>query len=296
MVMVNKGSTFRSGKPSVDNPSIASSPFHGCEIKESAFSASLMNEKSLPSRRDLFKTGGLALAATAIANTVLGDHHKTKKHPASVQLNKGDVVLFQGDSITDAGRDKRNQVANEHKAFGRGYAWLAASQLLVNRPELELTIHNRGISGNKVHQLAGRWDKDCLELKPNALSVLIGVNDIWHGLNGRYDGTVETYETDFMKLLERTRKALPKVNFIVCEPFVLKCGAVNEKWFPEFDKYRASARKVSDEHGAVFVPFQSMFDEAVKIAPPNHWAGDGVHPSQYGAALMANFWLQAVAG
>ena len=260
---------------------------------ESAFFASIMKPNPLPSRRDLFKAGGLALAATAIANTVLGDHHKAKS-PATVKLDKGNVVLFQGDSITDAGRDKRNQVANEHKAFGRGYAWFAASQLLVSHPELELTIHNRGISGNKVHQLDARWDKDCLELKPDVLSVLIGVNDIWHGLAGRYDGTVEIYETDFMKLLERTRKALPKVKFVVCEPFVLKCGAVTDKWFPEFDKYRASARKVSDEHGAVFVPFQSMFDEAVKIAPPSHWAGDGVHPSQYGAALMANFWLKAV--
>ncbi len=284
------------GETSLVNPIKASSPFHGCEIKESAFFASIMKHYPLHSRRDLFKAGGLALAASAIANTVLADHHKAKKTPSTVKLAKGDVVLFQGDSITDAGRDKKNQVANEHKAFGRGYAWLAASQLLVSRPELELTIHNRGISGNKVHQLAARWDKDCLELKPDVLSVLIGVNDIWHGLAGRYDGTVETYETDFRKLLERTREALPKVKFIVCEPFVLKCGAVNDEWFPEFDKYRASARKVSDEHGAVFVPFQSMFDEAVKIAPPNHWAGDGVHPSQYGAALMANFWLKAVSG
>lgn len=254
----------------------------------------MQNQPLVSTRRNLLKTGGLALAASAIAEQALADHHGGKAAPTNVKLAKGDVVLFQGDSITDAGRDKRKQVPNAQAAFGRGYAWMAASQLLVAHPELALTLHNRGISGNKVHQLAGRWGKDCLDLKPDVLSVLIGVNDIWHGLNGRYDGTVETYENDFMKLLEHTRAKLPKVKLVVCEPFVLKCGAVTDKWFPEFDKYRASARKVSDAHGAVFVPFQSMFDEAVKYAPPNHWAGDGVHPSPHGASLMAHFWLRAV--
>ena len=132
--------------------------------------------------------------------------------------------------------------------------------------------------------------------QPDVLSILIGVNDIWHGLNGRYDGTVETYENDYRALLQRTRKALPKVQLVICEPFVLRCGAVNDKWFPEFDHYRAAARKVADEHSAVFVPFQSMFDQALQFAPANHWAGDGVHPSSHGAALMADFWLQAVRG
>jgi lysophospholipase L1-like esterase len=94
--------------------------------------------------------------------------------------------------------------------------------------------------------------------------------------------------------MERTRKALPKTQFVICEPFVLRCGAVNEKWFPEFDRYRAAARKVADQNNATFVPFQSMFDEAVQYAPPKHWAGDGVHPSSHGASLMAHFWTQSV--
>ena len=125
---------------------------------------------------------------------------------------------------------------------------MAGSQLLISNPDHQLTLHNRGISGNKVHQLADRWDKDCLELKPDVLSILIGVNDIWHGLNGRYDGTAKTYEDDFNQLIERTKKSLPKVQLVICEPFVLKCGAVNEKWFPEFDKYRAAAKKLSLIH------------------------------------------------
>ena len=214
-----------------------------------------------------------------------------------IRLEKGMTILFQGDSITDARRQNRQAPnSNEQASMGNGYASMAASALLASRPELNLSIYNRGISGNKVHQLDARWQKECIDYQPDVLSILIGVNDIWHGLNGKYDGTVETYENDYRALLQRTRKELPDVQLVICEPFVLKCGAVNEKWFPEFDHYRAAARKVADENAAVFVPFQTMFDNAINFAPPQHWAGDGVHPSPYGASLMADFWLQAVRG
>jgi lysophospholipase L1-like esterase len=243
------------------------------------------------SRRKIMGSAAIAgLASTILKKSFANDQGNTPK----IHLKKGDTILFQGDSITDAGRDKKNQVPNQQKAFGRGYSWMAASKLLVSNPELELSLYNRGISGNKVHQLASRWDKDCLSLKPDVLSILIGVNDIWHGLNGKYDGTVQTYEDDFLKLMESTRKALPDTKFIICEPFVLKCGAVNDKWFPEFDKYRASAKKVATQSGAIFIPFQSMFDQAINFASPNHWAGDGVHPSAHGASLMAHFWLESI--
>ena len=110
---------------------------------------------------------------------------------------------------------------------------------------------------------------------------------------GGYDGTVEIYERDYDALLARTRAALPDVRLIVCEPFVLRCGAIDDSWFPEFDLYRAAAARVAAAHGATWVAFQSMFDEASRLAPPEHWAGDGVHPSGAGAALMAQAWRRA---
>ncbi len=217
--------------------------------------------------------------------------------PRRALVRKGDVVLFQGDSITDAGRNREQAAtANEQRALGNGYAWLAASELLVERPNDVLKFFNRGISGNKVFQLAERWQADCLDLRPNVLSILIGVNDFWHTLDGKYNGTVEIYERDYRALLDRTRKALPRTRFVICEPFVLRTGAVNDKWFPQFDAYRAAARKVAREVHADFIPFQAMFDEAVKYAPPNQWAGDGVHPTSSGASLMAHAWLRAAAG
>lgn len=252
----------------------------------------------LPRRQVLTALGGAALSGSALASpthasSTLGSERRTL--PAG--LEEGGVILFQGDSITDSGRDRsREGHANDHAALGNGYALLAGTGMLCAAPEAKLQVHNRGISGHKVFQLADRWEKDCLALKPDLVSILIGVNDIWHKRGGHYDGTLEVYERDYDALLARTREALPKATLVVCEPFVLECGAVDASWFPEFDGYRAAARRVSDKHSATFVPFHSMFQEAIKVAPAKHWAGDGVHPSAAGAGLMAQAWLRAVGG
>jgi lysophospholipase L1-like esterase len=215
--------------------------------------------------------------------------------PARSLIGSGDVVLFQGDSITDAGRDRgQEKEPNNARALGSGYAFLLASHLLAQHPTAHLKIYNRGISGHKVFQLAERWDKDCIALQPTLVSILIGVNDIWHTLNGNYQGTVEIYARDYRALIERTQRELPGVRLVICEPFVLRTGAVNEKWFPEFDLYRAAARKIATTFHAVFVPFQSMFDAAEKEAAPACWATDGVHPTLAGSYRMARAWLDAV--
>lgn len=207
------------------------------------------------------------------------------------------TILFQGDSITDSGREKQNELPNNGRSFGNGYAFLAAAKLLNDYPDKQLGIYNRGISGNKVHQLAERWQKDCLDLRPDILSILIGVNDYWHTLNSGYQGSIEIYENDFRVLLENTLKQLPGVSLVICEPFALVGGsAVNESWFPEFDGYRKAARKISEEFSTIFVPFQEVFDKALTLAPATYWAPDGVHPSMAGSQLMAAAWLKAVCG
>ncbi|HID21045.1 MAG TPA: lipolytic protein G-D-S-L family [Planctomycetaceae bacterium] len=211
-----------------------------------------------------------------------------------VSLKEGAVILFQGDSITDAGRIRKAKGPNDLAGLGRGYPLLLAGALLSEYPQKQLQIFNRGISGNKVPDLDRRWEKDTLALKPDVLSILIGVNDIWHKLSGRYNGTVEDYETGYRALLKRTLEALPDVRIVICEPFVLRCGAVDDRWFPEFDQRRAVAKRVADELGLLFVPFQTMFDQATQKAPPAYWAHDGVHPSIAGHALMAKTWRDVV--
>ena len=210
-------------------------------------------------------------------------------------LMKDNIILFQGDSITDSGRNKEDTSFNNSRALGSGYPMLAGAELLEKHASLNLKVFNKGISGNKVYQLAERWDPDCLDIKPDILSILIGVNDIWHKLNGQYNGTVETYRHDYIALLVRTRKTLPNVKLVICEPFAVRgVKAVDDKWYPEFYGYQKAAREIADQFGAIFIPYQRIYDEAQKQAPGAYWTGDGVHPTLAGAQLMAQAWLTAV--
>jgi len=255
----------------------------------------------LDDRRGFLKQTAVAAAAGFTASSLLSSAgcSATKSAAAgSFSLTEaGKVILFQGDSITDWGRTRsKENTPNDSQCLGSGYALFAAGAILDEYSKIKPTIYNRGISGNKVFQLAERWEKDCLNLKPDLLSILIGVNDFWHTLNNNYKGTLETYKNDYAALLERTKKILPSVTLVICEPFVLKCGSVNEKWFPDFDGYRAAAKKIAADFKTIFVPFQSDFDEALKNASPQYWAADGVHPTVAGAHLMARTWLKTVFG
>jgi lysophospholipase L1-like esterase len=248
------------------------------------------------SRRDFLKSTSLAsaglLTIPQIVSAAFSSEGSKKKR---VEINKDDVILFQGDSITDAGRKKDDSSINAAAALGSGYAMIAASDILYKYAEKNVKIYNRGISGNKVYQLAERWDKDCLDLKPNVLSILIGVNDFWHKILGRYDGTIETYRNDFKALLDRTKQKLPGVRLIIGEPYAVKgIKAVDEKWYPEFNEYRAAAKEIAQLYDAVFIPYQAIYDKAQKEAPGVYWTGDGVHPTLAGANLMAHAWMEAV--
>lgn len=209
-----------------------------------------------------------------------------------IELPEGATVLFQGDSITDAGRDKKNGEPNNPWALGQGYAFLAAAELRHSMATKNLQCYNRGISGNKVFQLSDRWQEDCLDLQPDLLSILIGVNDFWHTLND-YDGTVEIYEEDFRALLKRTKQQLPGVTLIIGEPYVVEEGtAVDDRWFPTFLEYQKVAREIADDFDTAFIPYQQVFDSASEEVDPTYWTADGVHPTMAGAQLMAQAWLE----
>lgn len=246
------------------------------------------------SRRSFIKKAAIGTAAAMSFPEIISAAMPLAKIKA-IKLSKDQTILFQGDSITDSGRNKEDTGFNTARNLGSGYPMLAGAAILNKYEALDLKIFNKGISGNKVYQLAERWDKDCLELKPDVLSILIGVNDIWHKLNGNYSGTIEIYRNDYAALLERTKKALPNVKFIICEPFAVKgVKAVDESWYPEFFGYQKAAKDIAKQFSATFIPFQSVYDEAVKRAPGSYWTGDGVHPTLAGAQLMAKAWLKAL--
>jgi lysophospholipase L1-like esterase len=256
------------------------------------------------SRRQFLKNaslGGLmSVSIPAIVSASVGDG--TEASGASgkfkkIKLNKEDIILFQGDSITDAHRKRDDSNPNSPAALGSGYPFLAASELLYNNPDKDLRIYNKGISGNKVYQLAERWDADCLDIKPTVLSILVGVNDFWHTLVNGYQGTLKTYQDDYKTLLDRTKQKLPEVKLIIGEPYAVKgIKSVDDKWYPVFDEYRHAAREIADSFGAAFIPYQDIYDKAQKSAPGVYWTGDGVHPSLAGARLMAEAWLATIKG
>ena len=220
------------------------------------------------------------------------------RRPSSAEVarsNPAQTILFQGDSITDAGRNGSDHAANSQPRLGNGYAWLAAAQLLVDRPDDDLKIYNRGISGNKVYQLAERWQADCLDLKPDVLSILIGVNDFWHKMKHSYNGTLEKYETDYRALLQRTKDALPEREARrSASRLSFAAGRSTTSGFPEFDGYRAAARHVAEAVGRRVRAVPIDVRRGVEDRAARAWAADGVHPTADGAALMAHAWRQAV--
>lgn len=245
------------------------------------------------SRRDFFKKAAFGtVAALNMPGILTASLPKNKVR--KIQLSKNQIILFQGDSITDSGRNRDDPGFNSSRNLGSGYSLLATAYLLEKYPSLNLKIYNKGISGNKVYQLAERWDKDCIDIKPDILSILIGVNDIWHTFRSDYTGTVDDYRRDYVALIERTKNALPDIRLIICEPFGVKgVKAVDDKWYPAFWEYQKTAREIADRFDATFIPFQTVFNEAEKYAPGSYWTGDGVHPTLAGAQLMAAAWLTA---
>lgn len=233
-------------------------------------------------RREFLAAGTAALAATRLPL------HLNPLIPA------GTTLLFQGDSITDAGRDRARAGANDFRALGTGYPLLLAAELRAHQPGADLQVFNRGISGNTVTDLTARWAADTIALAPTTLSILIGVNDIWHVRDKPHDGAAARYESGYATLLANTRTALPGVHLVVMEPFVLRVGAVSDAWFPEFDDFRAAAKRVAKGAGATFVPLHDMLQALARKASPSYWLGDGVHPTLAGHQAIANQWLKVV--
>ena len=251
-----------------------------------------MNTRREFLKKTAFAGAGLAMLPE-ITQAVVSKQNAVNQQ--TISLKNDSVILFQGDSITDGGRKRESVSHNNIDQLGYGYALFTAASLLSSHADKKLKIFNRGISGNKVYQLRERWEVDTLALMPDILSILIGVNDFWHTLTGNYNGTVQIYENDLRNLLKYTKEKLPQVQLVLCEPFALSGGsAINDDtWFPAFHAYRASMKKLAAEFDAVFVPFQTAFDEAMKKAPATYWSADGVHPDLPGRQLMANVWLKA---
>ena len=154
-----------------------------------------------------------------------------------------------------------------------------------------------GVSGNKVTDLAACWQKDTLDLKPDVLSILIGINDTSAFINGNNDFSAAQFENGYRTLLQQTKQQLPNVQLVLCEPFILPVGKVKDKWEEyshEIEKRQEIVKLLSAKNNAIFVKFQSAFNKALSKAPAGYWVWDGIHPMPAGHQLMAEEWIRHV--
>ena len=200
------------------------------------------------------------------------------------------TFLLQGDSITDAGRSRDNDWQR-----GQGYPNLVSAELLLDYPG-EFNIINRGISGNRVVDLYARIKRDFLNLKPDYLSILIGVNDVWHEYAAEPNGVEDDkFRKVYDMLIEEIKQALPEIKIYILEPFVLRGAGTEEHW-EEFDRevrLRAkSAKWIAEKHGLPFIPLQDKYDALCEKCEASYWLRDGVHPSHAGHELIKQQWLK----
>jgi len=207
----------------------------------------------------------------------------------TLRIQPNATVLFQGDSITDAGRSRESDAD-----LGRGYAAMTAAWFSARYPDHNVRFVNRGISGNRVKDLRARWQVDCLDLAPTWVSILIGINDTWRHYDAGDPTSADAFEADYRAILEQTRDALD-AKLIILEPFVLPTPPDRAAWRVDLDPKIAVARRLAREFGALFVPLDGIFAKAATQREMNFWAGDGVHPTPAGHALIAQAWLRAVA-
>ena len=204
-------------------------------------------------------------------------------------------ILFYGDSITDAGRDR--ETTYEPASYGYGYVKNIVESLNAENAEKHDLI-NRGISGNRIVDLYARIKVDCWNFNPDVLSILIGVNDIWHEIEGQNGVELDRFEKVYRMLIEDTLKKLPNVTILLCEPFVLQGNATvndGDKWqrFLEVYEYAKVVKKLAEEYGLYFLPLQEQLSQAAQGGKEAEYLCDGVHPAEAGAKLIADEWLKA---
>jgi lysophospholipase L1-like esterase len=200
------------------------------------------------------------------------------------------LILFQGDSITDCGRDREH-----HTDLGSGYPFFLSSILSYKHPDKEYSFLNRGISGNRIVDLYARVKEDIINISPDVLSILIGVNDVWHEFQNSQGVSGDKFKKIYAMLLDEVKENNPDITLALVEPFVLKAGEVAQdwdKWLAQMHERQGIVKSLAEEYNAVFVPLQDEFDRLSENHSPAFWAEDGVHPTNAGHMAIAYRWTE----
>ncbi|WP_438351702.1 SGNH/GDSL hydrolase family protein [Paenibacillus sp. FA6] len=207
-----------------------------------------------------------------------------------ISIENNETILFIGDSVTDCGRNY-----SDHGSLGSGYAFLAAAEWGRKYPEKNTNFTNRGISGNRVIDLDRRWEEDCLRLNPAWVSIYIGINDVWRRYDNDEATSAEQFYKGYRKLIERTNEHTD-AKLILVEPFCLPVPEDRKTWREDLDPKIQAIRDLAREFQTLYVPLDGLFASASTQIDPSYWAGDGVHPTAAGHALIAKAWLETVQG
>lgn len=210
-------------------------------------------------------------------------------------------ILFQGDSLTDCGRDKTGH--NPVQAYGYGYVNLIASELQYRYPGT--MVYNRAYNGSRACDMYSRWMEDMLNVDCNVLSVLNGVNDIGFGIRMNQGADTEKFAFLYDLMLQEALERKPELKLVLCEPFLFKIEENTPElgkdivenwaqWSGQLKEIQEAVRRLAEKYGAIFVPFGEAFEEACKLAPPQHWSVDCIHATNAGHALMARVWMDCV--
>jgi len=228
-------------------------------------------------------------------------------------LADNSTILFQGDSITDFGKK-----SNYNESLGAGYAMLTAACLSASHPEHLIKFYNRGVRGDRIRDLRYRWKKDCLDLRPNLVSILIGINDVvdssfWRRglrrnlisiLNEDNDyllksfwersTSIESFNSDYTSILKQTQQS--KCQIVLLEPFLINSSGKFFELTKELHKNIGVIRELAREFDATLIPLNNIFMNACLKRGPSFWSLDGVHPTLAGHALIAQSWIKGVIG
>jgi lysophospholipase L1-like esterase len=248
-------------------------------------------------RRDFFKK----ICLTSLA--AFTSPHGISPVEAAAKVQRSDIkklppqnltFLFQGDSITDGNQTRDN---DWNHIMGHGYAYLIASRLWYDNADKGLMFISKGVSGNKLSDLAARWQTDTLDLKPDVLNILIGINHVLAIVKNWSIPTIAEFRGTYAQLLEHTREVLPDTLIALCEPSRLPLGWTLEKpevWKAELEPRRQIVHELAGQLNALFVNLLQPFIEACRKAPAKYWIWDGVHPMPAGHELIAREWLSVV--
>lgn len=199
-------------------------------------------------------------------------------------------ILFQGDSITDANRSRENDTV-----LGKGYPLLVEASLGYEGCG-KYEFINRGVGGNRVIDVYARTKKDIINVKPDVMSMLVGVNDVWHEFMYHTGVDADKYYRLYDMMIEEVMTALPDIKIMIMEPFVLKGPATEEHWecfTAEVKKRAEMAKRIAEKYCLPFIQLQQGFDELSQRAETTYWLADGVHPTAKGHEYIKREWIKA---